>query len=89
MTNCRTAHIAVNGWIGGRMSDLIYRQFAIDSLLSLDSTATDEMVYIDAVLDMLKNIPEAEPELKKAKDICNTVKDHITVNLSVRYVAMK
>ena len=45
--------------------DTIYRQDAIDAFWKLEAELRPSA--IDAVLDMLKNLPSAQPERKKGK----------------------
>ena len=47
------------------MSDLIERQKAIDAVLDLSEKSADEMLFIDAIVDEIENLPSAEPERKK------------------------
>ena len=49
------------------MSDLIERQKAIDAVLDLSEKLADEMLFIDAIVDEIENLPSAEPERKKGK----------------------
>ena len=49
------------------MEDLISRQAAIDALFGI--CGIDYTVCVDAVVDMLENLPEAEPEERTAKVI--------------------
>ena len=49
------------------MSDLISRQDAIDAVLELSEKVEDEMLFIDAIVDEIENIPSAEPERKKGE----------------------
>ena len=46
------------------MSDLIERQKAIDAVLDLSEKLADEMLFIDAIVDEIENLPSAEPERK-------------------------
>ena len=46
------------------MSDLIDRQKAVDAVLDLSEKVADEMLFIDAIVDEIENIPSAEPEWK-------------------------
>lgn len=49
------------------MSDLIERQKAIDAVLELSEKMKDEMLFIDAIVDEIENLPSAEPERKTGK----------------------
>ena len=49
------------------MSDLIERQKAVDAVLELSEKVADEMLFIDAIVDEIENVPSAEPERKKGK----------------------
>ena len=42
--------------------DLISRQNAVDAILELSEKVADEMLFIDAIVDEIENIPSAEPE---------------------------
>jgi hypothetical protein len=44
------------------MSDLISRQNAVDAVLELSEKLKNEMLFIDAIVDEIENIPSAEPE---------------------------
>lgn len=44
------------------MSDLIERQKAVDAVLNLSEKVADEMLFIDAIVDEIENLPSAEPE---------------------------
>ena len=44
------------------MSDLISRQDAVDAVLNLSEKVADEMLFIDAIVDEIENIPSAEQE---------------------------
>lgn len=44
--------------------DLISRQNAVDAILELSEKVADEMLFIDAIVDEIENIPSAEPERK-------------------------
>ena len=44
------------------MSDLIDRQKAVDAILELSEKVADEMLFIDAIVDEIENIPSAESE---------------------------
>lgn len=44
------------------MSDLISRQAAIDAVLNLSEKVADEMLFIDAIVDEIENLPSAVPE---------------------------
>lgn len=44
------------------MSDLIERQKAVDAVLDLSEKVADEMLFIDAIVDEIENLPSAEPE---------------------------
>ena len=56
------------------MSDLIYRQAAIDAIFSLCSM--DERIHVDAAVFMLEDLPEAEPEERTAKVIKHDYVQH-------------
>lgn len=47
------------------MSDLINRQDAIEALWGINSC--EERLFVDAVVDMLENLPDAESERKTGK----------------------
>lgn len=49
------------------MSDLISRQDAIDAVLELSDKLANEMLFIDAIVDEIENLPSAEPERKKGR----------------------
>lgn len=49
------------------MTDLIDRQKAIDAVLDLSEKLSDEMLFIDAIVDEIENVPSADPERKKGK----------------------
>lgn len=49
------------------MSDLISRQDAVDAVLNLSEKVANEMLFIDAIVDEIENIPSAEPERKKGR----------------------
>jgi len=49
------------------MSDLISRQDAVDAVLDLSEKLKNEMLFIDAIVDEIENIPSAEPERKTGK----------------------
>ena len=55
----------VRDWSG--MSDLISRQDAVDAVLNLSEKVADEMLFIDAIVDEIENIPSAEPERETGK----------------------
>lgn len=46
------------------MSDFIERQKAVDAVLDLSEKLKNEMLFIDAIVDEIENIPSAEPERK-------------------------
>lgn len=48
-------------------SDYIERQKAIDAVLDLSEKLSDEMLFIDAIVDEIENVPSAEPERKKGR----------------------
>lgn len=45
--------------------DLISRQKAVDAIFELSDKVANEMLFIDAIVDEIENIPSAEPERKK------------------------
>lgn len=49
------------------MNDLIRRQDAIDAVFELSDKLSNEMLFIDAIVDEIENLPSAEPERKKGK----------------------
>ena len=49
------------------MSDLIDRQKAVDAVLGLSEKMKNEMLFIDAIVDEIENLPSAEPERKPGK----------------------
>ena len=63
------------------MSDLIERQKAVDAVLELSEKVADEMLFIDAIVDEIENIPSAEPERGKGewleKDVFTSTKGRI------------
>ena len=44
------------------MSDLIRRQDAIDAVFELSDKLANEMLFIDAIVDEIENLPSAESE---------------------------
>ena len=44
------------------MSDLIDRQAAIDAVFELSNKLANEVLFIDAIVDEIENLPSAEPE---------------------------
>lgn len=46
------------------MSDLIRREDATKAVYDLSDKLADEMLFVDAVIDTLENLPSAEPEQK-------------------------
>ena len=46
------------------MSDLISRQDAIDAVFELSDKLANEMLFIDAIVDEIENLPSAETERK-------------------------
>ena len=44
------------------MSDLIRRQDVIDAVFELSDKLSNEMLFIDAIVDEIENVPSAEPE---------------------------
>lgn len=44
------------------MSDLIRRQDAIDAVFELSDKLSNEMLFIDAIVDEIENLPSAEPK---------------------------
>lgn len=64
------------------MSDLISRQAAIDAFWKLEAELRPSA--IDAVLDMLKNLPAAEPEIIHCCDCIYYDPEHVEQN-GVRY----
>ena len=43
------------------MNDFINRQDAIDAVLNLSDKLANEMLFIDAIVDEIENLPSAEP----------------------------
>ena len=60
-----TVHIAVRDWSG--MSDLIKRQDAVDAVFELSDKLANEMLFIDAIVDKIENLPSIELERKKGE----------------------
>lgn len=46
------------------MSDLIDRQDAVDAIYELSDKLANEMLFIDAIVDEIENLPSMEPERK-------------------------
>lgn len=44
------------------MNDLIRRQDAIDAVFELSDKLSNEMLFIDAIVDEIENLPSAESE---------------------------
>ena len=49
------------------MSDLIDRQKAVDAVLDLSEKISSEMLFIDAIVDEIENVPSIEPERERGK----------------------
>ena len=55
-------------WIGVTMSDLIDRQHVIKALYEINPST--DFLFIDAIVDMLENLPESKAKVKNI-DIIN------------------
>ena len=49
------------------MSDLISRQDAVDAVFELSDKLANEMLFIDAIVDEIENLPSIEPERKRGR----------------------
>ena len=57
------------------MSDLIRRQDAIDAVFELSDKLANEMLFIDAIVDEIENLPSIEPEQEEF-EWCHDCKEY-------------
>lgn len=57
------------------MSDLIRRQDAIDAVFELSDKLANEMLFIDAIIDEIENLPSAESEQEEF-EWCHDCKEY-------------
>ena len=48
--------------------DLIERKKAVDAVFELSDKLANEMLFIDAIVDEIENIPSAEPEIIRCEN---------------------
>lgn len=53
------------------MSDLIRRQDAIDAVFELSDKLANEMLFIDAIVDEIENLPPTESETITIEEVSN------------------